>query len=120
MLLCVTASPYITSIGQADGSIIAAIMTAHIVHSSSRCVPSQTLVIIQADGPVIAPYMSRAIATIHHQERSSTITTAAVKTARSRHGTTLGGRRVLRRIRNDIQRGRSGDTTLGEFFDHLD
>ena len=56
--------------GEADGSIMAAIMTAHIAHSSSRCGTSHIAVIIQALAPVIGPYMSRAITTIHIQETS--------------------------------------------------
>src|SRR5687768_3703971 len=53
--------------GVAEGSIMPAIITAHIAHNSSRCSPSQSVRIIQADGPVIGPYMSRAIGTIHAQ-----------------------------------------------------
>ena len=45
-------------------------MTAHIAQSSARCGTSQTAVIIQALAPVIGPYMSRAITTIHIQETS--------------------------------------------------
>src|SRR5688572_4720025 len=55
--------------GVAEGSIMAAIITAHIAHNSSKCGPSQTVRIIHADGPVIGPYMSRAIGTIHAQLR---------------------------------------------------
>ena len=56
--------------GEADGSIMPAIMTAHIAHSSSRCHTSHLAVIIQALAPVIGPYMSRAITTIQIQETS--------------------------------------------------
>ena len=50
------------------------IITAHIAHSSSQCAASQFDVIIQALAPVIGPYMSRAIATIHsHETAGSTI-----------------------------------------------
>ena len=86
--------PYIASIGHAEGSIIAAIMTAHIVHNSRRCLPSQTLVIIQTDGPAIEPYMSRVMATIHHHESSRTATTIAGNAVRLLR-TPPGKRRVL-------------------------
>ena len=54
-LLRATAS----SSGIAHGSIIAAIMTAHISQSRNRRGASHVVVIIHADGPVIGPYMSR-------------------------------------------------------------
>src|SRR5262249_23742503 len=38
------------------------IITAHMAKSSARCGMPHTLLIIQAEGPVIAPYMSRAAA----------------------------------------------------------
>ena len=50
-----------------------AIITAHIAQSNSTWVASHVIVIIQADGPVMAPYMSRAIGPIHAQQ--STVTT---------------------------------------------
>jgi hypothetical protein len=53
----------------ADGSIIAAIITAHISQSRPMCRQVHTGVIIQADNPVIGPYMSRAMGTIHSQQR---------------------------------------------------
>ena len=69
--------------GEADGSIMAAIMTAHIAHSSSRCGTSHIAVIIQALAPVIGPYMSRAITTIHIQETSGSSTSSTSSGARS-------------------------------------
>jgi hypothetical protein len=63
--------PYSSSIGEADGSIIPTIMTAHMAQRSARCLASQTAVIIQELAPVIGPYMSRAITTIHIQETNS-------------------------------------------------
>ena len=69
--------------GEADGSIMPAIMTAHIAHSSSRCGTSHVAVIIQALAPVIGPYMSRAITTIHIQETSGSSTSSTSSGARS-------------------------------------
>src|SRR5262245_46669527 len=80
----------------ADGSIMPIIMTAHIAQSSARCLASQTAVIIQALAPVIGPYMSRAITTIHIQETSST----AIRSTRA-------GVRSKRRADSRIVRGRS-------------
>jgi hypothetical protein len=64
--------PTSTMVGIADGSIIAVIITAHIVHSSARCAASQRGVIIQALAPVIGPYMSRARTTIQAHETTGT------------------------------------------------
>ena len=61
----------------ADGIIMPAIITAHIAHSSDRCGTSQTRVIIQALAPVIGPYMSRAITTIHIQQTTGSRTRSA-------------------------------------------
>jgi hypothetical protein len=60
--------------GDAEGSIMPVIITAHIAHSSRRCGTSQTGVIIHALAPVIGPYMSPAIATIQSQHTSGTKT----------------------------------------------
>jgi hypothetical protein len=60
--------PYISSIGDADGSIMPAIITAHIIQSSSTWRRSHRRVIIHALAPVIGPYMSRAMTTIHAQQ----------------------------------------------------
>src|SRR4051812_19710494 len=68
--------------GEADGSIIPVIMTAHIAHSSSKCGASHRAVIIHALAPVIGPYMSRAITAIHiHDTSGASIssTTAGVR-----------------------------------------
>src|SRR5688572_32504838 len=81
--------------GEADGSIMAAIMTAHIAHSSNRCGTSQIAVIIQALAPVIGPYMSRAITTIHIQETSgsNTISTSnGVRSYRNADSRVVSGR----------------------------
>src|SRR5437762_7399014 len=70
-------------------------MTAHIAHSSARCGASQTAVIIQVLAPVIGPYMSRAITTIHIQETiGNTIrsTTAGARSNRSADSRIVGGR----------------------------
>jgi hypothetical protein len=58
--------------GAADGSIMPAIMAAHMAQSSSRYVPSHVAVIIQAAEPVMGPYMSRAIRMTHAQHASGT------------------------------------------------
>ena len=55
---------------QPTGSIMPVIITAHIAHSSARCGASHCGVIIHALAPVIGPYMSRAITTIHDQHTS--------------------------------------------------
>ena len=47
---------------------MAAIITAHIAHNSATCGASHTPAIIQADGPDIDPYISRAMATTHAQQ----------------------------------------------------
>jgi hypothetical protein len=62
---------------------MAVIITDHIAHSSSRCGASQCAVIIQALAPVIGPYMSRAIMTIHIQENSGVRTRSTTSGARS-------------------------------------
>src|ERR1017187_7686094 len=61
-----------------------AIMTAHMAKSSTRWVASQVSVIIQADAPVMGPYMSRAIGTIHAQLNTIATTSAAPTSSRSR------------------------------------
>ena len=62
---------------------MATIITAHIVHSRSRCVASQDGVIIQRLAPDIGPYMSRAIAMIHTQHTTGTATNSTAAAARS-------------------------------------
>jgi hypothetical protein len=70
-------------VGEAAGSITAVIITAHIAHNSSRCGTSHVAVIIQALAPVIGPYMSRAIATIHAQETTGSSISSTSKGAPS-------------------------------------
>jgi hypothetical protein len=67
----------------ADGSIIPVIITAHIAQSSARCGASHTGVIIQALAPVIGPYMSRAMTTIHHQHTSGSARRRTISGMRS-------------------------------------
>jgi hypothetical protein len=76
--------------GVADGSIMPVIITAHIAQSSSRCGASHCGVIIQALAPVIGPYMSRAITTIHDQHTSGNRIRRAMSGIRSREGTGAG------------------------------
>ena len=66
--------------GEADGSIIPVIMTAHIAQSSSKCGASHRGVIIHALAPVIGPYMSRAITIIqiHDNNGARTNSTTTV------------------------------------------
>ena len=77
--------------GVADGSIMAVIITAHIAHSSKRCGASHRGVIIQALAPVIGPYMSRAITTIHVQHTSGNRIRRTMSGVRSVEGTGSGG-----------------------------
>src|SRR6185369_1830490 len=74
------------SIGASDGSIMPLIMTAHMAHSRTRCGPSHTPVIIHALAPVIGPYMSRDMTTIHAQQTSGR-STRAVATGHRRADT---------------------------------
>ena len=81
--------------GEADGSIMAIIMTAHIAQSSSRYGAFHRAVIIHALAPVIGPYMSRAIATIHIHETtgsSTSSTTVGVRSFRNADSKIVGGR----------------------------
>ena len=81
--------------GEADGSIIPVIMTAHIAQSSSKCGTSHRAVIIHPLAPVIGPYMSRAIMTIHiHETSGSRIssTIAGVRSDRNADSRIVGGR----------------------------
>jgi hypothetical protein len=59
------------------------IITVHMAKSSATCRASHDAVIIQADGPDIAPYMSRAIGTIHVQHSTVTPSSTAIGIARS-------------------------------------
>ena len=88
-------APYSSTRGEADGSIMPVIMTVHIAQSSKRCGTSQFAVIIQALAPVIGPYMSRAITTIHIQQTRgsrTSRTTAGVRSYRNADSTMVGGR----------------------------
>src|SRR5687767_15520161 len=58
-------------------------MTAHMAQSSARCPGSHTAVIIQALAPVIGPYMSRAMTTIHIQQSTGSTINSATTGARS-------------------------------------
>ena len=69
--------------GEADGSIMPVIMTAHIPHSNSTCGASHRTVIIQALEPVIAPYMSLAITTIQAHETSGSRISRTIAGVRS-------------------------------------
>lgn len=68
-------------------------MTLHIVNVSTTYRTSHVGRIIQADEPVIGPYMSRAIGTIQIQQRRVTAATAASVVAMSG---TMPGRRMAR------------------------
>src|SRR5687767_10156031 len=94
------------TMGVAEGSIIAVIITAHMAHSSTRCGASQTGVIIQALAPVIGPYMSRAMTTIHSQEMSDTAISDAMRTG--------DGLRVITRIVERLTRPPDGSSIRRE------
>ncbi len=68
-------------------------MTLHIANVSATYRTSHVGRIIQADGPVIGPYMSRAIGTIQIQQRMVTAASAASVAAMSG---TMPGRRMAR------------------------
>src|SRR5580658_949052 len=61
-----------------------AIMAVHMAKSSARCFASQVSVIIQADTPVMGPYMSRAIGTIQAQHSATAAASAPPTSSRSR------------------------------------
>src|SRR3982750_4201543 len=74
---------------------MAAIITAHIAQSRKTWPPSQWSVIIHALAPVIGPYMSRAIATIHDQQTIGTRirrTRSDVRSCPSASSRHVGGR----------------------------
>ena len=75
-------APYKTSMGEADGSIIPVIMTAHIAQRSSKCGAFHRGVIIHALAPVIGPYMSRAITMIHIHDTNGARTNSTTTGAR--------------------------------------
>ncbi len=88
-------APYTRTKGDADGSIMPVIMTAHMAQSSNRCGRSQFAVIIQALAPVIGPYMSRAITAIHSQQTTGSrirSTTTGARSCRNACSTMVGGR----------------------------
>ena len=60
------------SVGAADGSIMPSIIAVHMAKSSARCAAFHEGVIIHAEAPVMSPYMSRAIGTIHAQQAPAT------------------------------------------------
>ena len=59
------------------------IITVHIAKSSARWGASQRPVIIQTDGPLIGPYMSRPMGTIHAQLSSVRTSNDAMTRTRS-------------------------------------
>src|SRR5262245_59422278 len=61
-----------------------AIITTHIANKRTRCVKSHASVIIHADGPVIAPYMSMPMGTIQAQQSAMMTTSAPPTSQRSR------------------------------------
>src|ERR1051326_5017347 len=88
-------APFRSSMGEADGSIMPVIMTAHIAHSSSKCGASHRAVIIHALAPVMGPYMSRAITMIHIQDTrgdSTSSTSAGVRSYRNANSRIVGVR----------------------------
>src|SRR5687768_4283174 len=97
------APPYRSSNGVADGSIIPAIITAHIAQSSSRCGPSHTIVIIHFDAPDIGPYISAASTTtqVHASNGRAIRTTASAARSWRRAASIRVGRVVTR---NDYER----------------
>src|SRR3954454_14293992 len=60
------------------------IMTAHIAASSAVCETPPRVCIIQAEAPLIGPYMSRPIGTIHAQQSIDSIASEAMTRTRSR------------------------------------
>src|ERR1051325_8278626 len=60
------------------------IIAVHIAKSSARWLPFHTRVIIQAEGPVMSPYMSRAIGTIQAQQAPATSSSEPSTSQRSR------------------------------------
>ena len=77
------------------GSIMPAIIAAHIAHSSNTCGASHCEVIIHALAPVIDPYMSRAmtITQVQHASGSPMSSAAAAqRSARSADSSSVGGR----------------------------
>ena len=70
--------------GAAVGSIMPAIIAAHIAQSSRRRGASHVTVIIHADAPVMGPYMSRAIAATQIQQSRGRTTRTVPSVARGR------------------------------------
>jgi hypothetical protein len=80
-------------------------MTAHFDQSTSRCGTPHRAVIIHALAPVIGPYMSRAITTIHIQEISGTRTSSTARgTVVPQRGFEDCGRILITSRRIDHQR----------------
>src|SRR5262245_25823121 len=77
-------APYKRSKGEADGSIMPVIMTAHMAQSSGKRDASHPKFIIHALTLVIGPYMSRAMTAIHSHETSDATTTRTTTGVRSR------------------------------------
>src|SRR5262245_20983025 len=70
-------APYRSRTRDADGSIIPAIITAHIIQMRRVCVASHR-VIIHALGPFIGPYMSRATTKIQSHETALMTPSSAI------------------------------------------
>src|SRR5262245_34000484 len=86
--------PYRSSVGEADGSIMPVIMTAHIAQSRSKCEKSHCAVIIHALAPVMGPYMSSAITTIHTHDNTGSRTSGTItiqRASRNAASRTVGG-----------------------------
>src|SRR5437773_10524045 len=66
------------------------IITVHMAKSSATCCRSHDVVIIHAAGPVIVPYMSRAIGTIHSQQTAVTPRRMATGTTRATRAGSTG------------------------------
>jgi hypothetical protein len=78
-----TTAAYRNTTGATEGSIMPIIITAHIAKSNVWWAKSQLGVIIQAEQPVIGPYMSNAIGAIQAQHRAITATRVAPTNQRS-------------------------------------
>src|SRR5882724_3675414 len=81
------------------------IMTTHIANSSTRCVKSHVRVIIHADEPSIAPYISRAIGTIHAQQSPVVIISAPMMSHRSLSNTDSNEVRSVMQAASDFGPG---------------
>src|SRR5579862_3279003 len=76
---------YRNTAGVAEGSIMPTIITVHMRKSKNWWVTSQRRVIIQAEDPVIVPYISTAIGPIHAQHNAVRTSNATPTIQRSRN-----------------------------------